>query len=82
MCDGIIELKPMLIDGEHHTDETECQHGSCNNIYTHRDGFWNCLDGSNELDCDQSDALIKCSTGHHPCVIPHTFALSCLSIEK
>lgn len=82
MCDGVTELKPFLIDSAYHTDETECQNWSCNNIHTNCDGFWNCLDGSDELDCNHFDALIKCPSGHHPCVLPHTYALSCLSIEK
>ena len=82
VCDGFQELSSILIDGTDHTDETECQFWPCNNTYTRCDGYWNCLDGADEIDCDQRYPLISCPSYHHICVEPGTFALICLPLAK
>jgi hypothetical protein len=65
-CDGFTELIPIVINGRNETDEIECSPWQCNNTYTRCDGFWNCLDGADEVDCDLSP-LLKCPVHHHIC---------------
>ncbi|CAF4020587.1 unnamed protein product, partial [Rotaria sp. Silwood1] len=81
ICDDFIELAPININGQNETDETECQYWQCNNTYTRCDGFWNCFNGADEVDC-YSSLLLKCSSHHHICVSPQTYQLTCLPIEK
>jgi hypothetical protein len=81
ICDGFTELLPITIDGQNHTDETECEQWPCNNTYTHCDGIWHCLNGADEINCDSSP-LINCPSYHHICVSFRTNKLICLPIEK
>jgi hypothetical protein len=82
ICDGFLELFPIMINGQNQTDETECQQWQCDNIYTHCNDIWNCLDGADELNCDLSSPLSNCSTDHRLCVSPYTNKFMCLPIEK
>ncbi|CAF3113962.1 unnamed protein product [Rotaria sp. Silwood2] len=81
ICDGFNELIPVIIDGRNETDETECEQWQCNNTYTRCDGFWNCLNGADEINCD-SLGLLDCPLHHHICVSTETKRLTCLPIEK
>ena len=81
MCDGFTELIPLATDGQNETDETQCEYWPCNNTYTRCDGFWNCFDGADEVDCDPSPAL-QCPSAHHICVSPLTNQFMCLSLDK
>ncbi|CAF4581754.1 unnamed protein product, partial [Rotaria sp. Silwood2] len=81
ICDGFTELLPINIDGQNHTDETECEQWFCNNTYTHCDGIWNCLNGADEINCN-SLSLLNCPVSHHICVSYLTNQLMCLSIDK
>ncbi|UJR12638.1 hypothetical protein I4U23_016813 [Adineta vaga] len=81
ICDGFVELAPILIGEQNHTDETECEQWQCNNIYTHCDGLWNCRNGADEIGCN-SFPLLNCSPNDHICVSPHTNKFMCLPITK
>ncbi|CAF4510148.1 unnamed protein product, partial [Rotaria sp. Silwood2] len=80
VCDGVIDLLlfPILINGQKHTDETECDMWQCNNSYTRCDGNWNCFNGAGEVNCPPS----KCPLFEHMCVSPLNNSLICLPIEK
>ncbi|CAF1517044.1 unnamed protein product [Adineta ricciae] len=81
ICDGINNLSPKLIDERNQTDETDCDSWPCNNLYTHCDGFWNCLNGEDEIGCQQS-LSINCSSNEHLCVSSRTKQFICLNINK
>ena len=73
ICDGYTDLLPLLINNKNETDETECEHWPCNNIYTQNDGIWNCPTIEDEINYD-SDKLL--------CVSSVTSELIYLSNEK
>ena len=81
ICDGFTELFPVTIGEKNETDETGCELWHCNNTYTRCDGFWNCLNGADEVDCGPSP-LLNCSLSQHRCVSPDTHRLTCLSLDK
>jgi hypothetical protein len=81
ICDGFIELSPILINGRNETDETECEEWLCNNIYTRCNNLWNCPNGEDEIGCDPSPPL-NCSSNEHICVSPRTNQLMCLPLTK
>lgn len=71
VCDGFVDLSAKLIDGRNETDESECEQWECDNIYTHCDDTWNCLNSADELDCDYFPGKhIDCSPQQHRCVSP------------
>ncbi|CAF4144877.1 unnamed protein product, partial [Adineta steineri] len=77
ICDGFQELYPIMIDGKNQTDETECEQWECDNMYTHCDKIWNCLDGKDEMNCDYSlPPLINCSSDYRMCVTLDTYKLT------
>ena len=78
ICDGIIHLLPLLIDGQNETDETKCESWQCNNTYSRCDDIWLCKNGADEVDCSPT----SCPTHHHSCVFPNdTSKVSCLPID-
>jgi hypothetical protein len=81
ICDGYIDLSPIIIEGENYTDETECQQWKCNNIYTRCNNLWNCPNGEDEIGCI-SYSTLNCSSKEHLCVKIDTNQLICLPIEK
>ncbi|CAF1234211.1 unnamed protein product [Rotaria sp. Silwood1] len=79
ICDGKIDLLPVLIDGQYQTDETECDSWLCNNTYSRCDRFWLCKNGADEINCPSSN----CSEYEHSCVFPNdTSKVSCLPIHQ
>ncbi|CAF1112112.1 unnamed protein product [Adineta steineri] len=84
ICDRATELLPILTNGRNETDETECEHWFCNNIYTRCNGVWNCFNGVNEINCDlpSSSSILNYSLDHHKCVSPNTYKIIYLPIHK
>ncbi|CAF1427844.1 unnamed protein product [Adineta ricciae] len=81
ICDGYTILKPKFINGRRETDETECEHWECNNIYTRCNHFWNCLDGADEVGC-RIEPTINCSSNEHICISSQDNKLICISLTK
>ncbi|CAF0930075.1 unnamed protein product [Adineta ricciae] len=81
-CDDVQDLRAIEIDGQNHTDETECQHWECDNIYTRCDRIWNCLDGRDEIGCNSLSTLFHCSSEHRICVRNDTLEFTCLPKNK
>ncbi|CAM4805094.1 unnamed protein product [Rotaria magnacalcarata] len=78
ICDRNEQLSPVIIDKRIHTDETDCQHWQCSNIYTRCDKFWSCSDGIDEENCTRP----ICSHGNLACVSPFNYTLGCLSADR
>ena len=81
ICDNFTGLYPIMIDGQSHTDETDCEQWPCNNIYTRCDGIWNCDDGIDEIDC-HSSSIIPCPSNNHLCLSSKTLEYICLPLDK
>ena len=79
ICDGFVELNPISIDGRNETDETECAYFPCNTTYTRCDGYWNCPDGADEVNCEWPP---MCPINHHICLSPITGNFTCLHIDR
>ncbi|CAF1557261.1 unnamed protein product, partial [Adineta ricciae] len=59
ICDGHVDLYPILINGQNMTDETDCEQWQCHNLYTTCDQIWNCPYGQDEINC-KSSLTYKC----------------------
>ncbi|CAF1457168.1 unnamed protein product [Adineta ricciae] len=82
LCDGFKVLYPITIDGQNHTDETECEQWECDNLYTHCDDRWNCWDGRDEMDCNRLPITLNCSSETRICVALDTLNVTCLPLNK
>ena len=78
LCNGVKDIRPILIFNESYSDETHCEHWPCDNIYTRCDQFWTCKNGTDESRCTNS----LCGFDTHPCLSPFNNQLTCLPIEK
>ena len=78
ICNRYVDTSPVTIDGQNHTDETECELWPCNNIYTRCDLLWNCPRGEDEENCLSN----SCASNYMACVSPHTYRVTCLSIDR
>jgi hypothetical protein len=88
VCDGFVEINLHKIADifffnsiilELETDETHCEEWPCDNIYTRCDGFWNCVNGADELNCP---LLNSCAPTGFECLSPKTFNIICLPAFK
>ncbi|CAF1563816.1 unnamed protein product, partial [Adineta steineri] len=78
ICDRIMDLPMVLIDGRHHSDETDCEHWQCNNTYTRCDGFRNCLNGEDERNCKNA-----INSEHFLfCISPQNYTCMCLPADQ
>ena len=82
ICDRITDILTVHVDGQNLTDETECEHWECNNIYTRCNGFRNCLNGIDELGCPSWFWISNCSSNHFLCVSIENNRLTCLPLEQ
>ncbi|CAF3998423.1 unnamed protein product, partial [Adineta steineri] len=82
ICDGFRDLDPLIIDGKTYTDETECDQWLCNNTYTRCNGYWDCQNGADEVDCYSILSTLNCSSHSHLCISPDTNDFTCLSMDK
>ena len=80
ICDGFTDLIPVLIDGQHQTDETECELWQCNNTYTRCNQIWNCFNGADEVNCGLP-SFVNCSQ-EHQCIAVRTNQPMCLPVEQ
>ncbi|CAF1018247.1 unnamed protein product [Adineta steineri] len=78
ICDRTVDVSLMTIDGQNHTDETDCENWQCNNIYTRCDGVWNCLDGEDEVNCTRP----ICPPHSFACISPLNYTLICLPASQ
>ncbi|UJR24163.1 hypothetical protein I4U23_027129 [Adineta vaga] len=51
ICNQIVDLPFILINGRNHSDETDCEYWICNNIYTRCDNIHHCINGEDEQNC-------------------------------
>ena len=79
LCNGFADIPPLIINGSKQTDETNCEHWGWDNVYTHRDGIWNCPNGQDELVFSPS---FICTAPEQYCVSPINYKLSCLPMHK
>ncbi|CAF1503439.1 unnamed protein product [Adineta ricciae] len=82
ICNGFNDLNPILIDGQNYTDETECNQWMCNNAYTRCNGYWDCYDGADEVDCHEFLSGLNCTAHSFLCLSSITHKFVCLSIDK
>ncbi|CAF1373289.1 unnamed protein product [Adineta steineri] len=83
MCDGFIEVNfdAYVENRETETDETNCDYWPCDNVYTRCDGFWNCENGLDELNC-QASGSNDCAADQFQCVSHKTFSMMCLNVSQ
>jgi len=75
LCDGT-PLYELVVSQSIETDETNCDWWPCNNSYSRCDGLWNCLDGTDELNCPDT----TCPFNEHKCESIPVGSSYCISL--
>ena len=78
-CDGFVDFTTLITHGSGESDETNCEYWPCSNTYTRCDGFWNCPNGIDELNCSLTT---NCQPTEHLCISPITYNLTCVHIDR
>jgi hypothetical protein len=71
LCDVFQETQDQMME------EGNCEWWPCNNAYTRCDGFWQCFNGIDELNCPNN----KCLFNEYLCELRIADTFICLSIE-
>ena len=79
ICNGVVDIRPQLIDEQNHTDETDCQAWPCSSNMPRCDLFWHCPNGEDEIDCDDWPA---CPNHTLLCLSQVTHDVICLPAQK
>ena len=77
-CDRFEELKPIEINGQEQTDETECQVWPCATTYTRCNAIWNCPDGLDERNCSEGS---MCHSPDQLCISWEDYHRTCQLID-
>ncbi len=74
LCDGFVDHNNL--DGFNYTDEMDCEHWPCINVYTRCNSFgvWNSPNGIDETNCPDN----LCAPDSHPCILLHSYKFICL----
>ena len=78
LCNNHNDLNASIFDGISQTDETECDHWPCDNVYTRCNNDRNCPNGEDELICTK----IHCPDEEFLCLSIYTNKTECLSRKR
>ncbi|CAF1537933.1 unnamed protein product [Adineta ricciae] len=79
-CNGYDMIKEAFGD-RNNTDETDCEMWPCDAVYTHCDGYWNRINGCDELNCTYIQA-VSCAHDEHPYAYLNLTTMRCLTLSK
>ena len=78
ICNRFVDISTVMINGQNHTDETDCGEWPCNNIYTQCDLLWHCPKGEDEENCFSN----RCTLNSMACISPQNYQVTCLPMDR